>query len=179
MAEGAILSGRSCAGCTLCCTIMGVKALDKPRNEHCPHCSLGVGCTIYETRPPACGGFFCAWLFVPDIPDDWRPLQSGLVLHFDAPAKRMEVHVDPERPDAWRAAPYHGQMRAWAAATAREGGQVIVWIGEERFAILPDRDKALGELGPGQMIVSHEFIRDGVWGYDIVVMDENDPRLKP
>jgi hypothetical protein len=156
---------------------MGIKELDKPRNAHCLHCAVNVGCTIYDTRPRECGTFYCAWLFVGDIPDEWRPDESGLVLHFDALANRMEVHVDPERPEAWRAEPYNANLHAWAAASAPDGGQVIIWVGEELFAVLPDRDKALGHLDKGQLIVSHEFLEDGTWFYDIEIMDETDPRL--
>jgi hypothetical protein len=156
---------------------MGIKALDKPRNTHCPHCTVNVGCTIYETRPRECGMFHCAWLYVGDIPENWRPAESGLVLHFDGPANRMDVHVDPARPDAWRAEAYHPHLRAWAEASAPGGGQVIVWVGEDLFAVLPDRDKALGPLQKGQAIVSHEFMQDGEWFFDIELMDENDPRI--
>ncbi|MEJ0023647.1 MAG: hypothetical protein WDN76_09600 [Alphaproteobacteria bacterium] len=72
-APSEIIPGRSCAGCTLCCTIMGIKELDKPRNTHCPHCMVNVGCTIYDTRPGECGAFYCTWLYVGDIADYWRP----------------------------------------------------------------------------------------------------------
>ncbi len=52
---------------------MGIKELDKPRNTHCPHCMVNVGCTIYDTRPGECGAFYCTWLYVGDIADYWRP----------------------------------------------------------------------------------------------------------
>jgi hypothetical protein len=156
---------------------MGIKALDKPRNTHCPHCAINEGCTIYGKRPGECGTFFCTWLYVGDIPDHWRPAESGMVLHFDAQAARMEVHVDPARPDAWRDASFHPYLRAWAEASAPTGGQVIVWVGEDLFAVLPDRDKALGALRDGQMIVSHESVRDSERVYDIEIMDADDPRI--
>lgn len=46
-----LVAGRSCAGCTLCCKLLAVEALAKPRAKWCPHCDSKQGCTIYETRP--------------------------------------------------------------------------------------------------------------------------------
>lgn len=174
-AREAIVPGRSCATCTLCCTVLGIKTLEKPANAHCPHCALSAGCTIYDARPYECRAFHCAWLFVPDIDAAWRPAESGMVLHFDADAGRMQVHVDPERPESWRREPFHSHLRAWAAAAAPDGGQVTVLVGFNVIAILPDRDKALGEVRPGQMIVGRQVQReDGAWDFESEVIDEPD-----
>jgi Fe-S-cluster containining protein len=51
--------GRSCGGCTFCCTAAGINALEKPPMTRCRH--LGRGCTIYAQRPQACREFRCAW----------------------------------------------------------------------------------------------------------------------
>jgi hypothetical protein len=170
-AREAFVPGRSCAACTLCCTVLTIATLNKPANTPCPHCALNIGCTIYDARPAECGAFHCAWLFVPDIDEKWRPAESGMVLHFDDAMGRMQVHVDPDRPDAWRREPYHAHLRAWAAASVPTGGQVTVFVGYKVIAILPDRDKELGEVRPGQMLVGQQVLRDGVWDFDAQVVE--------
>ena len=69
-------------------------------------------------------------------------------------------------------------MRAWARASAPERGQVIVWVGEELFAILPDRDKPLGLMRTDELLVSVEYETPVNVIYDIIVMKKDDPRLK-
>jgi Fe-S-cluster containining protein len=68
------VTGRSCGGCTACCRPFAIKAVEKPANVWCQHCKVGTGCKIYDTRPNACRGFACAWLFgageLGDRPDE-------------------------------------------------------------------------------------------------------------
>lgn len=56
-------TGRSCGGCTACCRPFRIEALKKPANQWCQHCKVGTGCKVYETRPMACRGFACLWLY--------------------------------------------------------------------------------------------------------------------
>jgi hypothetical protein len=156
---------------------MGISKLDKPRNTPCPHCTEGVGCSIYALRPPECQGFYCVWLYNTSIGGHWRPADSGLCLHFDPQTSRMEVHVDPDRPGAWMQSPFHEEMRAWSAASMPARGQVIVWEGEDLIAILPHADKHLGPMRPDQLIVTHEKSEAGALTYDVMIMDRDDPRL--
>ncbi len=53
---------RGCGGCTLCCFTHGIKEFKKPGGQWCPHCLVGNGCKIYESRPRSCKKFNCAWL---------------------------------------------------------------------------------------------------------------------
>jgi hypothetical protein len=168
---------RACGGCTLCCTIMGIKALEKPRNTPCVHCAEGVGCSIYIARPPECAGFFCVWLYNPNLGEHWRPAESGLVLHFDEKASRMEIHVDPARPGAWAEAPFYDEMRAWSAASMPNRGQVIVWENEDLIAILPTRADRLGPMRQDQMLVTHESQGANGLEYEVLIMDQDDPRI--
>jgi len=51
---------RKCGSCTACCTIIGVKELNKERWTKCVH-EAGC-CEIYEDRPQSCRSFHCMWL---------------------------------------------------------------------------------------------------------------------
>ncbi len=69
---------RSCGGCTACCYTHAVGELKKWEFTVCGDC-VGGGCKIYDTRPRACGSYFCAWA-VNDIgTDDERPDKVGVV----------------------------------------------------------------------------------------------------
>ena len=79
----------------------------------------------------------------------------------DAEQKRLAVHVDPARPDAWRAAPYHADLRQWAVAADRMGFQVYVAIGRRIVAILPHEDVDLGLFGDDDRLVYDRATIDG------------------
>ena len=53
--------GKECGTCTMCCKVMGIKAIAKPPGVWCKECIPGKGCGIYETRPEACRTFYCAY----------------------------------------------------------------------------------------------------------------------
>jgi len=53
-------TNRQCGTCTACCTIIGVKELNKERWTKCVH-EAGC-CQIYEDRPLPCRTFECMWL---------------------------------------------------------------------------------------------------------------------
>ena len=76
---------RECSRCTLCCTTMAVTELKKPPNVKCEHI-CGDGCAIYESRPPSCQGFYCAWRLGYFTPDD-RPDRLGVVFAFQMGTK--------------------------------------------------------------------------------------------
>lgn len=78
-----LVPGRVCGGCTVCCTVM---AIDKPDIQKeagvtCRHCD--GGCTIYDTRPPLCRNYHCAWRQLPILDDDWRPDRSGVFVEVE------------------------------------------------------------------------------------------------
>lgn len=79
------LAHRTCGGCTMCCTLLGVVELGKPPGKDCEHQVKGQGCGIYETRPDSCQRYSCAW--VSDgaeenlrLTDKDRPENTGIIL---------------------------------------------------------------------------------------------------
>lgn len=67
-----------CGGCTACCMVCEVKAVNSPRNELCQYADNG--CTIYESRPSECEGFDCFYSGQPDLPEFLRPDNLGVML---------------------------------------------------------------------------------------------------
>src|SRR5215471_13133974 len=98
--------GRSCGSCTLCCKVLGVPALDKPKGAWCTHCEKGVGCRIYERRPDACRSFLCGWLINPRFDAEWKPERSKIVIAVAPDGNGLVFHCDPGFPQAWRKEPY-------------------------------------------------------------------------
>lgn len=167
--EAKIAAGRSCDSCTMCCKIMGIAELDKPRNQWCPNCEVGKSCKIYETRPQSCRDFNCIYLLDGSLAEHWKPSRSRMVLT-RYQAGRLCVHVDPDRPDAWRKEPYYSELKAWSRAAAKSRAMVAVYVGENLTIVLPDRDKPLGRTGEGRQL--RFVVRSAAQGpeYDVEVV---------
>lgn len=89
-----------CGSCTLCCKLLGITELDKPRNAWCKSCSPGKGCNIYADRPPSCVDFECGWL-ANDGDPELRPDRIHLIIAGESTKiNAYVVHVDPMYPDA-------------------------------------------------------------------------------
>lgn len=69
---------RSCDGCTACCYTHTVGELEKWEFTPCDLCTES-GCSIYNSRPRACGAFFCAWAVHDVGRHEERPDRVGVV----------------------------------------------------------------------------------------------------
>jgi hypothetical protein len=142
-------SGRSCGECSMCCKILPIEEADfkKPGSEWCHHCRPGNGCTIYASRPPICRGFACLWLINGELPEHWRPNNSGMVLALTSePRENLVVHVDAASPLAWQQDPYRSELGALSRELLRCGLHTIIKAGTRRWVVLPDR--AVEVAGP-------------------------------
>jgi hypothetical protein len=81
--DEALVSGRECGPCTVCCSALTVDTADfqKLPGVTCPNCVEGKGCQIYETRPPVCRIWFCAWRALPWVHEALRPHESEVLTH--------------------------------------------------------------------------------------------------
>ena len=52
---------RECGACTACCTVHGVRELEKEPHRRCDHLTEN-GCGIYDQRPVSCRVYVCGWL---------------------------------------------------------------------------------------------------------------------
>lgn len=77
-----LVADRVCGECTECCKFIAIDdpALQKPTNLLCPHCVQDAGCSVYESRPQPCRGWYCCWRMLDFLSDDWRPDKSGIVI---------------------------------------------------------------------------------------------------
>lgn len=175
-----LVPGRSCAGCTLCCKLLDVPELNKPRYTWCKHCDTSKGCTIWTApeRPSLCGEYFCAWMVNPRLGDEWRPRDSKMVISFDTTANRVVVSVDPSRGDVWKKQPFYRQIKNMAVQALRNQGHLMVWQGREAIVVLPDRDVSLGSNADDIVVVVTEKRSPMGVTYDVAGFAPDDPRLK-
>jgi hypothetical protein len=89
---------RACDGCTRCCEVIGVNALEKPMGVGCEHCVPKGGCAIYAERPDECRTFDCGYLKEPLLGPEWKPRESKIVLLTEDGGRRIIAHVDTQRP---------------------------------------------------------------------------------
>lgn len=94
-----------CDGCTACCKVLKIRELGKPGNTWCQHCKIGVGCSIYLTRPESCRVYECVWLQTQrlnkSIAPELRPDKSRVVIGTTNQGEDIVLYVSPDRPDAW------------------------------------------------------------------------------
>ena len=62
---------RDCDGCTLCCKLPAIEALNKPAQSLCQHAHNG--CKIYPARPVGCRAFNCLWKTNMQVPEKFKP----------------------------------------------------------------------------------------------------------
>lgn len=107
-------TGRECGKCSLCCKLLHVIELNKPANQWCKHCRPGYGgCTIHDTRPDICRGYFCGWMLSKNVSEEWYPLRSHMILSLGKfnDVQCVTVTVDPNYDWMWKEQPYYAQLK--------------------------------------------------------------------
>lgn len=107
---------RVCGDCSLCCKVFDINRPDeglvKPGNTWCKDCLPGTGCGIYETRPPVCAEFKCAWLSLDWLPLSLKPNESGAI--FQDTGTPVGITCTIDRPEALRRADVQQVLKALA-----------------------------------------------------------------
>lgn len=175
--ETGLVNGRTCDSCTLCCKLLSIQELAKPRGEWCTHCDPGVGCGIYTRRPSECRQFNCGYRSWPVPGEHWFPANCGMVIVLDNDGNRLAIHVDPARPEVWLEQPFYADIKEWGRLVA-SGKQVVVCIGTRHIVILPDEDVDLGPIADDECVVTGEVIENGRRRKVAMKMRADDPRLE-
>lgn len=174
-----LVEGRSCDGCTMCCKLLSIDVLNKPRAVWCPHCDKKRGCKIYDSRPEPCRAFYCGWRRIGDLDARWKPSQSKILINYETAHNRIALHIDPDRPDAWRAEPFYSTIKQWARSAEAQGGTLVVWSGRNITVVSPGRDTELGALRDDQFILPVDTPGPGGAVRSYIAVEAGDPRLKP
>ena len=127
--KGMEVPGRTCSGCTLCCSLLGIVELKKPVFTICKHCIIGKGCKIYEVRPRTCAVFYCSYRISADLPEYWNPKICGMVLHRDANSGTdiISIICSNSAKHRWKQEPYWNDIKQIAADVhIRQGAYVRI-----------------------------------------------------
>lgn len=162
----------------MCCKLLSIEALNKPRLQWCTHCDIGAGCKIYQERPTECRAFTCGYLAEAGIGEHWKPTKSKMVISRATHANRIVVYVDADRSDAWRKEPYYTDLKNWSRATAQNQGQLLVSQGRDMIVVTPDGETNLGPIKNDQVIIARRRRGAGDTGFDHIVVDLDDPILE-
>ena len=156
MTPGELTTERQCGACELCCKVMAVQELEKPKGSWCSNCDIGNGCKIYTERPNSCRTFYCGYLISPNLDEHWYPAKCKMIVLGDNGGKRISVHVDADYPEAWKKEPYYSELKRWSLQVAKNQVQLVVLVKSNAIVILPDRDVDLGELEENDRIFTTE-----------------------
>jgi hypothetical protein len=151
---------RQCGDCSLCCKILGIPELEKPRNEWCPHVILKRGCQIYDKRPASCQNFHCLWLLDERLGDEWKPNKSKMVVTAETNF-HIVIYVDKSVKQPWLQEPYITTLREMSAKGIAAGGMVTVVENGETIVVLPDQNVRVEKKHSDDRIVMKK-----VWGKD-------------
>jgi Fe-S-cluster containining protein len=76
---------RPCGECSVCCEVLEIPTLKKPKKTLCANVCSSGGCSIYQDRPDECRTFQCIWS-EGYTGDGQRPDKSGI----------MAYHIDTQ-----------------------------------------------------------------------------------
>lgn len=172
-----LVPGRTCEQCTLCCKLLEVESIDKPRAAWCPHCDRKRGCHIYDDRPGECGAFYCGYRRIAYLDQRWLPSKAKFIVNYEEDTQRIVIHVDQSRPDAWRAEPFYRTIKSWAKSAAQMKRMLIVWTGPQATLVFPDREKDLGVVRDDQFFVAVERMTPRGPELDFDLVSGDDPRV--
>lgn len=128
----------ACDECDLCCRVIGVEEIDKPRGHACPHLVAGKKgggcCGIFERQPESCRMFFCGWrasqYLSPKhrMPITMRPDHCGVVIGpiDEENESKIYLNVDPGRPDSWK----DPDVLEYIKTYIRNGVEVVLYVGD-------------------------------------------------
>ncbi len=135
---------KSCGTCGMCCKLMHIPTLQKPRHTWCPKYVMHTGCGIYADRPAECAAFACLWLTTPELGEAWRPDKAKFMIWTGRVDRRLIIETDPASPLAWKREPYYSQIKAWSDRNRPDAFEVTVRAGRQLWVIFPEADLDLG-----------------------------------
>lgn len=135
---------KTCGSCGMCCKLMHIPTLQKPKHTWCPKYVMRSGCSIYDDRPAECAAFLCLYLTAPDLSDAWRPDKAKFMIWSGREQRRLIVEVDPASPLAWKQEPYYSQLKAWSDRGLPDAFEVTVRVGDRVHIVFPETDIDLG-----------------------------------
>jgi hypothetical protein len=83
------------------------------------------------------------------------------------------VHVDANRPDAWRKEPFYTSFKQWARGNAGVPVAVFVFEGSNCTFLTATGEKRLGAIGANQMLMTRQRPTANGLELDAFIVDRN------
>jgi hypothetical protein len=147
---------RRCGECTLCCTLLPVRALDKGASERCKH-QRGLGCKVYHDKkamPLECQLWNCRWLIDPTTTKMLRPDISHYVIDImpdfitaraddgrEIKQPVIQVWCDPRYPDAHK----DPAFREWMRQHEPQCAVIVRYNAKDAIILIPPHMSTTGE----------------------------------
>lgn len=103
---GPTVLGRSCEGCTKCCsgTLTATINIESRSTAHemkpgtpCVFVQIGKGCSVYSERPDdPCRTFRCQYLVDEMVPEEMKPSRSNIILTVEEVMPNVEYIIAHE-----------------------------------------------------------------------------------
>jgi len=103
---GPTVLGRSCEGCTKCCSgaLTATIKIRSSATEHemkpgtpCVFVQIGKGCGVYDERPDdPCRDFRCQYLVDEMVPEEMKPSRSNIILTVEEALPNVEYIIANE-----------------------------------------------------------------------------------
>ena len=103
---GPTVLGRSCEGCTKCCsgTLSATIEIQSRSTVHemkpgtpCVFVQIGKGCSVYDERPEEpCKTFRCQYLVDEMVPEEMKPSRSNIILTIEEVLPNVEYIIAHE-----------------------------------------------------------------------------------
>lgn len=125
---------KECGTCTKCCEgwlSATIKGHDMYPGKPCYFVEISKGCRIYKDRPEdPCKKFACSWIQIEDMPDEFKPEKTGVIMHWKNDGGYWVISKAPNNPTA--------DFLSWAIIYARSRNQNIVWYIDQKSFWLGD-----------------------------------------
>ena len=128
---------KSCGSCTKCCEgwlAADIKGHNMYPGKPCFFVEIDKGCTIYKDRPKdPCVEFSCGWKEIEDMPDEFKPEKSGVIV---VSKNRLNGYIvltkAPNNPTP--------QLLSWAIIYAKSKNKNILWYVDNKSWWLGDEE---------------------------------------
>ncbi len=126
---------KECGTCTKCCEgwlTANINGIDIYPGKPCFFIEIGKGCTIYKDRPEnPCKSFQCGWKQIENMPDEFKPENSGVIMHWNNILNGFWViSKAPNNPTV--------DFLSWAIIYAKSNNNNILWYIDDKSWWLGD-----------------------------------------
>ena len=121
------MTTKECGTCTKCCEgylHANIRGHEMSKGKPCIFVEIGKGCKEYDKRPyDPCKTFSCGWKSIEEMPDEFKPEISGVIVSWQKTEKYsiryLKIHRAPSNPTV--------EILTWVLVYCLSKGYNLVW----------------------------------------------------